>query len=181
MSEPETDAGKGAGDRRVLAAQAGEVGALTGRGTYFFNRYLGVEGEGSIGIDDATIDELGGWPLNRRVYADLLKKLADTGNHPKAIGFDINPARIAELQHGQDQVFFGATVTYCDEAGTETTVTIRGIDETDNSQGQVSWVSPVAQALLKAREGDEVRLMTPTGWRQIEVLAVSYPAPQAPD
>ena len=84
------------------------------------------------------------------------------------------------VHHGKDQVFFGATVTYCDESGVETTVTIRGIDETDNSQGQVSWVSPVAQALIKAREGDEVRLMTPTGWRQIEVLAVSYPAPLAP-
>ena len=83
------------------------------------------------------------------------------------------------VHHGKDQVFFGATVTYCDETGAETTVTIRGIDETDNSQGQVSWVSPVAQALLKAREGDEVRLMTPGGWRQIEVLAVSYPAPLA--
>ena len=84
------------------------------------------------------------------------------------------------VHHGKDQVFFGATVTYCDDTGVETTVTIRGIDETDNSQGQVSWVSPVAQALIKAREGDEVRLMTPTGWRQIEVLAVSYPAAQAP-
>lgn len=84
------------------------------------------------------------------------------------------------VHHGKDQVFFGATVTYCDDTGAETTVTIRGIDETENSQGQVSWVSPVAQALIKAREGDEVRLMTPTGWRQIEVLAVSYPAPQAP-
>jgi CHASE2 domain-containing sensor protein len=42
-----------------------------------------------IGIDDASLDELGGWPLNRKVYADLLKKLADTGNQPKAIGFDI--------------------------------------------------------------------------------------------
>lgn len=81
------------------------------------------------------------------------------------------------VHHGKDQVFFGATVTYCDEAGDETTVTIRGVDETDNSQGQVSWVSPVAQALLKAREGDEVRLMTPSGWRQIEVLEVRYPAP----
>ena len=81
------------------------------------------------------------------------------------------------VHHGKDQVFFGATVTYCDEQGVETTVTIRGIDETDNSQGQVSWVSPVAQALLKAREGDEVRLMTPSGWRQIEVLDVRYPAP----
>jgi len=84
------------------------------------------------------------------------------------------------LHHGKDQVFFGATVSYCDESGAETTVTIRGIDETDNSQGQVSWVSPVAQALLKAREGDEVRLMTPAGWRQIEILRVVYPEPSAP-
>jgi len=81
------------------------------------------------------------------------------------------------VHHGRDQVFFGATVTYCDESGHETTITIRGIDEADNTQGQVSWVSPVAQALLKAREGDEVKLMTPTGWRQIEVLRVSYPTP----
>ena len=80
---------------------------------------------------------------------------------------------------GSDQVFFGATVTYVDQEDATSTITIMGIDEADSGQGQVSWVSPVAQALIKAREGDEVRLMTPTGWRQIEVLAVSYPAPLA--
>jgi transcription elongation factor GreB len=81
--------------------------------------------------------------------------------------------------HGKDQVFFGATVRFAREDGSETTVTILGIDEADTTQGQVSWVSPVAQALLKAREGDEVRLRTPTGWETLEVLEVSYPAASA--
>ena len=79
-------------------------------------------------------------------------------------------------QHrGKDQVFFGATVTFAREDGHETTVTILGIDEADTAQGQISWVSPVAQALLKAREGDEVRVRTPSGWETLEVLEVSYP------
>lgn len=76
---------------------------------------------------------------------------------------------------GGDQVFFGATVVYMDALGLRQTVTIMGIDEADSSQGQVSWVSPIARALLKAREGDEIRLMTPSGPRDIEILAVNYP------
>lgn len=83
------------------------------------------------------------------------------------------------VHHGKDQVYFGATVTYARQDGSETTVTIMGIDEADTAKGEISWVSPVAQALLKAREGDEVRLHTPTGWETIEVLAVHYPAPAA--
>lgn len=81
------------------------------------------------------------------------------------------------LHHGKDQVFFGATVTYARQDGSETTVTIRGMDEADTAQGHISWVAPVAQALLKAREGDEVRLRTPHGWESLEVLEVRYPAP----
>jgi transcription elongation factor GreB len=81
------------------------------------------------------------------------------------------------LHHGSDQVFFGATVTYADLAGQERSVTILGIDEADSAQGQVSWISPIARALLKARQGDEVKLVTPLGVQEIEVLEVSYPAP----
>ena len=76
---------------------------------------------------------------------------------------------------GSDQVFFGATVTYADDEGAERTVTIMGIDEADSAAGQVSWVSPVARALLKAREGDEVPLPTPGGMRMLEIMAVRYP------
>ncbi len=80
--------------------------------------------------------------------------------------------------HGGEQIFFGATVTYADARGQERTVTIKGIDETDSLAGEVSWVSPIARALLKARVGDELRLQTPAGVERIEVLAVRYPAPQ---
>lgn len=80
------------------------------------------------------------------------------------------------IHHGRDQVFFGATVTYAEESGAERTVTILGIDEADSAQGQVSWISPIARALLKAREGDVVKLVTPLGAQEVEVLKVSYPA-----
>ncbi len=76
---------------------------------------------------------------------------------------------------GSDQVFFGASVTYADSDGSEREVTIMGIDEADSALGQISWISPVARALLKAREGDEVQLPTPGGQRTLEVLAVRYP------
>jgi transcription elongation factor GreB len=80
---------------------------------------------------------------------------------------------------GGDQVFFGATVTYADARGQKRTITIKGIDEADSLAGEVSWISPIARALLKARVGDEVRLATPGGSETIEVLAVRYPAPGA--
>jgi transcription elongation factor GreB len=79
------------------------------------------------------------------------------------------------VHHGSDQVYFGATVTYAEASGTERTVTILGIDEADSLQGEVSWVSPIARTLLKSREGDELRLVTPAGMIDIEVLKVSYP------
>ncbi len=76
---------------------------------------------------------------------------------------------------GKDQVFFGATVTYVEEAGDERTVTILGIDEADSLKGEVTWISPIARALIKAREGDVVKLVTPLGVQEVEVLRVLYP------
>ena len=81
------------------------------------------------------------------------------------------------VHHGSDQVFFGATVRYVDETGNERSVTILGIDEADSAQSQVSWISPIARALLKSREGDVVKLVTPGGTHEVELLSVSYPAP----
>ena len=79
------------------------------------------------------------------------------------------------VHFGKDQVFFGATVTYVEEAGDERTVTILGIDEADSLKGEVTWISPIARALLKARGGDVVKLVTPVGVQEIEVLSVHYP------
>jgi len=73
-----------------------------------------------------------------------------------------------------DQVFFGAAVRLKGAAG-EKTVTIVGIDEADPASGQVSWISPIAKALLKAREGDSVTLRSPAGEEQLEILEVTYP------
>lgn len=81
------------------------------------------------------------------------------------------------LHHGNDQVFFGATVTYADEQGQETTVTIMGVDEADSASGQISWISPVARALIKSRVGDVVKLAVPGGLQELEVIEVRYPAP----
>jgi transcription elongation factor GreB len=82
----------------------------------------------------------------------------------------VDPAQ----QKNTDQVFFGATVIYADEQDKEHTVTIVGVDEADLDHGKVSWVSPIARALLKAREGDTVALRTPTGTHAIEIIAIRY-------
>ena len=79
------------------------------------------------------------------------------------------------VHSGSDQVFFGATVTYVDDEDIERTITILGIDEADSHESQVSWISPVARALLKSRVGDEVLLPTPGGVRHLEIVDVAYP------
>jgi transcription elongation factor GreB len=81
------------------------------------------------------------------------------------------------VHHGSEQIFFGATVTYVDDEGVERIVTIMGVDEVESGSDQISWISPVAKALLKSRTGDEVTLITPSGPRNLEILSVSYPAP----
>lgn len=77
-------------------------------------------------------------------------------------------------QPNRDQVFFGATVTVCDASGEESTYTIVGVDETDLGRGHISWVSPLARALIKAREGDTVRFQSPAGVREIDIVSVEY-------
>jgi len=78
-------------------------------------------------------------------------------------------------QENTDQVFFGATVEYATGDGVSHTVTIVGVDEVDLDQGHVSWISPIARALLKAKVGDQVTLHTPAGPESIDVLDVRYP------
>ena len=107
------------------------------------------------------------------------KRLREIDRRIRFLTKRLDIAEVADpsAHHGKDQVFFGATVTYENQRGERRTVTIKGIDEADNLHGEVSWISPIARALLKAREGDEVQLMTPGGLEKIEVLEVLYPAP----
>ena len=73
-----------------------------------------------------------------------------------------------------EQVYFGATVTYGTRGGEERTISIVGIDEADTAQGRVSWISPIAKALLRRQPGDVMRVATPGGVEEIEVLDVRY-------
>ena len=107
------------------------------------------------------------------------KRLREIDRRIRFLSKRLDIAEVADpsLHHGSDQVFFGATVTYATARGEKRTITIKGIDEADSLNGEVSWVSPIARALLKAREGDEVQLVTPAGLERIEVVSVEYPAP----
>ena len=107
------------------------------------------------------------------------KRLREIDRRIRFLTKRLDMAEVADpsLHHGRDQIFFGATVTYANGQGQERTVTIKGIDEADSLAGEVSWISPIARALLKAREGDQVKLVTPAGVDTIEVLEVRYPKP----
>ena len=108
------------------------------------------------------------------------KRLREIDRRIRFLTRRLDIAEVADpaLHHGNEQIFFGATVTYANARGEEKTVTITGVDEADNLRGDVSWVSPIARALIKARVGDEVQLMTPGGPETLEVLDVRYPAPE---
>jgi transcription elongation factor GreB len=107
------------------------------------------------------------------------KRLREIDRRIRFLTKRLDIAEVADpcLHFGNEQVFFGATVTFANSLGVERTITIKGVDEADSLAGEVSWVAPIARALLKARVGDEVVLATPGGVERIEVLAVSYPAP----
>ncbi|MBP6901181.1 MAG: transcription elongation factor GreB [Burkholderiaceae bacterium] len=110
------------------------------------------------------------------------KRLREIDRRIRFLTKRLDIAEVADpsAHHGSDQVFFGATVTYANGRGEQRTITIKGIDEADALAGEVSWIAPIARALLKAREGDELRLQTPGGWDTLEVLEVRYPAPASP-
>jgi len=84
----------------------------------------------------------------------------------------VDPAARGETE----QIYFGATVTYATRSGEERTVTIVGMDEVDPARGRVSWISPIAKALLRKQPGDTLRLATPGGLEEIEVIDVAYTA-----
>src|SRR3989338_4352485 len=82
----------------------------------------------------------------------------------------VDPARRGECE----QIFFGATVTVCDSSGCESIYSIVGVDEADPGNGMISWISPLARALLKLREGETATLRTPSGVHELEILSVVY-------
>ncbi|MCL2831046.1 MAG: transcription elongation factor GreB [Betaproteobacteria bacterium] len=104
------------------------------------------------------------------------KRLREIDRRLRFLGKRLEYAEVVDpaLQKQHDRVFFGATVTLDDGSGEEQTYRIVGVDETDPARGHISWISPLARAILKSREGDTVRFQSPTGWRELEILAVCY-------
>jgi len=105
------------------------------------------------------------------------RRLREVDRRVRFLSKRIDSAEVVDnAGRDDDRAYFGATVTYRDRAGADRTVAIVGIDEVDPARGRVSWISPIAKALLKAREGDVVTLRTPAGAEEIEVLEVRYDA-----
>jgi len=109
------------------------------------------------------------------------KRLREIDRRIRFLTRRLDKARVVDpsLHHGRDQIFFGASVHYIQSDGVERHIQIVGVDEVDPLAGKISWVSPVARALIKGREGDQVVLNTPSGRMELEILAVSYPSASA--
>lgn len=104
------------------------------------------------------------------------KKLREIDRRLRFLSKRLDNAEVVDpAQRGEcDQVFFGATVTVSNAKGEEHTYSIVGMDEVDPGHGHISWISPLAKALLKAREGDVVMLRTPGGMEELEVVEIRY-------
>jgi transcription elongation factor GreB len=103
------------------------------------------------------------------------RRLREVDRRVRFLSKRIDTAEVVDnAGRDDDRAYFGATVAYRDRGGVERAVSIVGIDEVDPARGRVSWISPIAKALLKAREGDVVTLRTPAGAEEIEVLEVRY-------
>lgn len=104
------------------------------------------------------------------------KRLREIDRRARYLTKRLESAEVVDpkMQKTRDQVFFGATVTYGRRDDSEHMVTIVGVDEAELAQGKISWLSPIAKALLKARVGDEVNVRTPSGIDRIEVVAIRY-------
>ena len=157
------------------------------------DRYITPEGLARIraeydelfGIERPKVVETVSWAASlgdRSENADYIYGKKRLREIDRRIRFLIRRLDLAEVvdplarrdEDSVDQVFFGATVTVRGHEGGERTVSIVGVDEIDTARGYISWVSPMARALLKAREGETVLLRTPGGVEELEVVAVKY-------
>ena len=153
------------------------------------HRRLRDELEFLVKLERPKIVEIVSWAASngdRSENGDYLygkKRLREIDRRIRFLMKRLEDAHVMDLgaQQHRDQVFFGATVVVCDEDGAETTYSIVGIDEADPTKGWISWVSPLARALLKLREGDVARFASPLGRRELEIVEVRYESLVMPD
>jgi transcription elongation factor GreB len=180
--EPSADADDDDDDIALPALPPGSKNYITPAGY----RRLRAELMDLLDVERPKVVEAVSWAAkngDRSENGDYLygkKRLREIDRRIRFLTKRLDIAEVADpsAHRGSDQIFFGATVTYVNGQGEQRTITIKGVDEADNLAGEVSWIAPIARALLKAREGDEVQLVTPGGPEIIEVLEVRYPEPQ---
>ncbi|HEV7731035.1 MAG TPA: transcription elongation factor GreB [Candidatus Binatia bacterium] len=140
-------------------------------------------------------DELGRiWQVDRPKLVDTIAWAASNGDRSENGDYIYGKRKLREIDRRirflskhldsavvvdnagktHEKVYFGATVTVADDSGAEQTVSIVGVDEYDPGRGRVSWISPIATALLKASVGDVVTMRTPQGPKELEVVAIRY-------
>lgn len=143
---------------------------------------LKAELESLLKVERPKVVEVVAWAASngdRSENGDYLygkKRLREIDRRIRFLTKRLDIAQVVDplAQTNVDQVFFGATVTLCDMEGVENTYSIVGVDEADVARGRISWISPLARALLKAREGDTVRFQSPVGWKEIDIVEVRY-------
>ena len=168
----------GDGDEELAALPAGSPNYMTPAGF----RRLDEELKHLSRVERPKIVEIVSWAAgngDRSENGDYIygkRRLREIDRRIRFLRKRLEAAKVVDpaQQTSRDKVFFGATVTYATAQGAELTIRIVGIDEADFEQGQISWVSPIARALLRAGIGDSVKVRTPAGLEKIEILAIAY-------
>jgi transcription elongation factor GreB len=166
------------GDAPESAIPAGTKNYMTRRG----HAALRAEFEQLVKVERPAIVQVVSWAAgngDRSENGDYIygkKRLREIDRRIRFLTKRLESAVIVDPaeQRNCDQVFFAATVSVCDAEGNEATYQIVGIDEADAGKGMISWISPLARALMKAREGDVVKFQSPAGLREIEVVEIGY-------
>lgn len=174
-NEEEDDAGSGSNEP---ALPCGTKNYMTPLGY----RKLREEFEHLVKLERPDIVQVVSWAAgngDRSENGDYIygkKRLREIDKRIRFLGKCLDTAVVVDpaQQINLEQVFFGATVSICDSNGEEAIYRIVGIDEADANAGRISWISPLARALMKAREGDLVRFESPAGMREIEILEIRY-------
>ena len=181
MSKAFTKESDGDDDEPELAADAGLPGGFT--------NYITPAGHKRLNDELARL-----WKVDRPKLVDIIAWAASNGDRSENGDYIYGKRKLREIDRRirylskrldsavvvdnagktHDRVYFGATVTVADESGAERTISIVGVDELDPSNGRVSWISPIATALLKASVGDVVSMRTPRGVEELEILAIRY-------
>jgi transcription elongation factor GreB len=175
VKESEDDAEDDAPESRL---PSGTKNYMTVRG----HAQIRVEFEHLVKVERPAIVQVVSWAAgngDRSENGDYIygkKRLREIDRRIRFLSKRLESAVIVDPaeQRNCDQVFFAATVTVCDADGIEATYQIVGIDEANAVEGRISWISPLARALLKAREGDTVRFDSPGGLREIDIIEVKY-------